>query len=143
MNKRKTGTEWEKAAADYLTEQGVQIIKTNFQCRQGEIDLIGYHQGYLVFVEVKYRSGQEMGHALEAVDTRKQRKICRVADYYRYLHGIGDDMGIRYDVIGIQAEKGYSADKEEPVGKGYSAEDIEWIQNAFPHIYNERAAGWK
>lgn len=117
MNKRKTGTEWEQAAADYLAGRGMQIIERNFHCRQGEIDLIGYHQGYLVFVEVKYRGSRDMGYALEAVDRRKQRKICQVADYYRYLRGIGDHVGIRYDVVGIQKE------------------EVEWIQNAFPHIY--------
>lgn len=117
MNKRRTGKEWELIAAGYLAEQGMRIVETNFCCRQGEIDLIGYHQGYLVFVEVKYRSGTEMGYALEAVDARKQRRICAAADYYRYRRGIGDNTGIRYDVIGIQGK------------------DVEWVQNAFPHIY--------
>lgn len=117
MNNRKTGTEWEIQAADYLTRNGMRIIEKNFRCRQGEIDLIGYHEGYLVFVEVKYRSSYGSGHALEAVDYRKQCKICKAADYYRYSRHLGTDIGVRYDVIGIQNGK------------------IEWIQNAFPHVY--------
>lgn len=117
MNKRKVGADYERQAAEYLTEKGVRILETNFRCGQGEIDLIGRHQGYLVFVEVKYRSGSEKGYALEAVDCRKQRRICRVADYYRYTHGLGDETGVRYDVVGIQGG------------------EIQWVQNAFPHIY--------
>ncbi len=117
MNRRKTGTEWEQTASAYLARKGMRIVTVNFRCRQGEIDLIGYHNGYLVFVEVKYRTGTEKGYALEAVDRRKQQKICRVADYYRYLHGLGDGVGVRYDVVGIQGG------------------DIQWIQNAFQHIY--------
>ncbi len=117
LNRRETGTEWEKMAAEYLTAQGMRIAASNFSCRQGEIDLIGYHLGYLVFVEVKYRRTSEKGYALEAVDDRKQRRICRTADYYRYIHHLGDSVSVRYDVVGIQGG------------------EIQWIQNAFPHIY--------
>ena len=118
MNSRTTGADREKQAAEYLERQGMRIVERNYRSRQGEIDLIGWHQGYLVFVEVKYRSGNEKGHAAEAVDLRKQRRICRVADYYRYCHGVGQDVGVRYDVVAIQGEM------------------ITWFQNAFPHIYS-------
>lgn len=117
MNTRKTGEQWEEAAADYLRTQGMRIVERNFRGRQGEIDLIGYHQGYLVFVEVKYRSTTAKGSAAAAVDGHKQRQICKTADYYRYIHNMGDDVGVRYDVVAIQGS------------------EIEWIKNAFPHIY--------
>ena len=55
MNKRKTGAVYEERAAAYLIQHGFQILEKNFYCRQGEIDLIGIHGEYLVFVEVKYR----------------------------------------------------------------------------------------
>ena len=121
MNKKETGTEWERKAAEYLTKQGMRIVETNFRSRQGEIDLVGYHQGYLVFVEVKYRSDSGKGTALEAVNYRKQCKICRVADYYRYLHRMGDNVSVRYDVVGIQGG------------------EIQWVQNAFPHMQGCRS----
>lgn len=117
QNKRKVGGTWEKQAAEYLTKQGMRIVETNFRCKQGEIDLIGYHDGYLVFVEVKYRSTSKQGYALEAVDYRKQSKICRVADYYRYLHKVSDFTKLRYDVVAVQNG------------------EISWIQNAFNHVY--------
>lgn len=117
MNKRETGTERERQAAEYLAGQGMRIMERNFRCRQGEIDLIGRHQGYLVFVEVKYRRDSGRGSALEAVDYRKQCRICRTADYYRYTHRIGENVRVRYDVVGIQGD------------------EISWIQNAFSHVY--------
>lgn len=117
MNNRRTGTDRERQAAEYLEHQGMRIVERNFRSRQGEIDLIGWHQGYLVFVEVKYRADTTKGYAAEAVDRRKQRRICQVADYYRYSHGMGDAFGVRYDVVAIQGE------------------EIRWIRNAFPHIY--------
>lgn len=117
MNKRETGADREALAAEYLTARGMHIKIRNFRCRQGEIDIIGYHNGYLVFVEVKYRRTKEYGSAAEAVGFRKQYKICRAADYYRYLHRQGDDWPVRYDVVAVQGT------------------EISWIQNAFPHIY--------
>lgn len=117
MNTRQKGTDKEQLAAEYLTGQGMQIVERNFRGRQGEIDIIGYHNHYLVFVEVKYRSNVTKGSALEAVDARKQRQICKVADYYRYLRKMGEGTMVRYDVLAIQGE------------------NIQWIQNAFPHIY--------
>lgn len=117
MNTRKKGTDKEQLAADFLSAQGMRIVERNFRGRQGEIDIIGYHKRYLVFVEVKYRSTQDKGSALDAVNARKQHQICKVADYYRYLHRLGDNTMVRYDVIAIQGEK------------------IQWIQNAFPHIF--------
>ena len=117
MNKREVGGDWEKSAAEFLTAKGMRIVEKNFRCRQGEIDLIGYHEGFLVFVEVKYRRTNRRGYASEAVDYRKQCKICRVADYYRYLHRISEFTNIRYDVVAIQGS------------------EISWVQNAFCHIY--------
>lgn len=122
INNRRTGSVKEQLAADYLTQQGMQIVERNFRGRQGEIDIIGYHKGYLVFVEVKYRSSTVKGTALEAVNAGKQKQICKVADYYRYLHKVSDNSPIRYDVVAIQGES------------------ITWIPNAFPHVYNKR--GW-
>ena len=111
------GAVWEQKAVEYLEARGMKIKERNFRNRQGEIDIIGYHDGYLVFVEVKYRSGNDKGYAAEAVDYRKQRQICKVADYYRYIHRLGENIAVRYDVIAVQGE------------------EIEWLQNAFPHIY--------
>lgn len=117
MSSRATGADRERQAAGYLERQGMRIVEKNYRSRQGEIDLIGWHQGFLVFVEVKYRRDTSKGYAMEAVDGRKQRRICRVADYYRYSHRIDDSIGVRYDVVAIQGE------------------EIHWIRNAFSHVY--------
>ena len=117
MNNRATGSDREKQAEEYLKQQGMRVVERNFRCKLGEIDLIGWHQNYLVFVEVKYRSSNVKGSAVEAVYERKQRRICRVADYYRNIHKIGSQAGVRYDVVAIQGER------------------IEWLSNAFPHRF--------
>lgn len=120
MNKRAVGKKYEEMACQYLESKGMKISEKNFRCRQGEIDVIGFHEGYLVFVEVKYRA-ENAGHAAEAVTEAKQRKICRTADYYRYRHGIGEDRAMRYDVVAMQ---GTENDLR-----------IDWYKNAFFHRF--------
>lgn len=117
MNTRKKGAEKEKLAAEYLEQQGMRIVERNFRSKRGEIDLIGYDGGFLVFVEVKYRADSGKGTALEAVTPHKQRQICRVADFYRFTHGMGENTAVRYDVIAVQGE------------------EVLWLRNAFPHVY--------
>lgn len=117
MNTRKTGTEYEVLAEQYLKKQGINIIEKNYRSRNGEIDLIGRDSEYLIFFEVKYRKNQKTGNPEEAVTYQKQKKICRVADYYRLTHGIGEFSAIRYDVVAI------------------CGEEIIWHRNAFSHIY--------
>lgn len=117
MNTRSVGNKKEEAACVYLTENGVRVKERNFRCRCGEIDIIGYDCGYLVFFEVKYRkSHSDKGSAAEAVDLRKQKKICRVSDYYRMIHKCPSDTPIRFDVIAIDGDK------------------LQWIKNAFYYI---------
>ena len=59
----------------------------------------------LVFLEVKYRKSEAGGHPLEAVDRRKQRRICKTAVYYCLHYGYGEYMPCRFDVIGILGEE--------------------------------------
>ena len=101
MNKRKIGTAWEEAAAEFLTKNGYVILEKNFRCKEGEIDLVAKDGEYLVFVEVRSRRTAGSGHPLESVNIAKQRKICRVSRYYMLKRRISPDTAIRYDVISV------------------------------------------
>lgn len=135
VNKREIGAKFEGMACEYMAERGFRVLERNFRCRQGEVDVIGEDGGYLVFVEVKYRSSGAGGSPAEAVTAAKQRKICRAADYYRYRHGIGDGRAVRYDVVAIEGSGGVSG-KKEGAGRcgGRGALKIYWYKNAFFHI---------
>lgn len=115
QNKREVGAHYEKIAGEYLEKQGYQIIEYNFYSRHGEIDVVAKHNGYLVFVEVKYRENQEKGHPLEAISLKKQRLISKCAFYYMQKNGL-HDVPVRFDVVGILDDK------------------IQVIQNAFDFI---------
>lgn len=102
MNRREIGTAHEREAGAYLAEHGYEILEYNFRCRTGEIDIVAKEDGFLVFVEVKYRRGQGSGDPLEAVDGRKQRVISRTAAYYCYTHGYGEATPCRFDVAAVR-----------------------------------------
>ncbi|MCD7737084.1 MAG: YraN family protein [Lachnospiraceae bacterium] len=104
MNKRAVGTEYESFAAEYLEKQGYRMIRRNYRCRMGEIDLIAWHQGYLVFIEVKYRKNSQSGTASEAVDVRKQQRIIRVARWYLMESRFPESQPVRFDVVAIDGE---------------------------------------
>ena len=117
MNNRKIGADVEILAAEYLKGHGMEILERNYRNRQGEIDIIGNHEGYLVFVEVKYRKTTGKGSPEDAVGIAKQRNICKVADYYRCTHGIRQSVAVRYDVVAVHGV------------------EIRWHKNAFSHWY--------
>lgn len=114
-NRRQTGARYEELAAEYLENRGLFILEKNYRCRQGEIDLIARDDEYLVFVEVKYRRGEEKGISLEAVDGRKQKRICKAARYYLACSVGNMDISCRFDVVGIDGKE----------------EKVSWIKNAF------------
>jgi putative endonuclease len=101
LNKRSVGSQFEKIAVQYLSEQGYEIIEQNFQCRTGEIDIIAKESEYLVFVEVKYRTDSAKGLPQEAVDYRKIQKISRTARYYMIKEKISMETPCRFDVVTI------------------------------------------
>lgn len=101
MNKRAVGAEYENKAADFLKKQGYEILKRNFRCRFGEIDIIGRADGYLCFIEVKYRQGTCHGFPSEAVDNRKRKRIFRSALTYMYFNNIPENTPCRFDIVEI------------------------------------------
>ncbi len=98
------GADYEKKAAEYLKGLGYEILTQNFRCKTGEIDLVARDGKYLVFVEVKYRANGKMGSPQEAVDWRKQKKICKTAAYYCMREKIPDTQPCRFDVAACMGE---------------------------------------
>ena len=101
MNKRTLGFEKEAVAANYLNEHGYQIVEKNFYSRYGEIDLICKKDGYLVFVEVKYRKDNDFGFPSEAITLKKMQSMRKTAGYYLYKNGFFEDTPCRFDIVSI------------------------------------------
>ena len=108
INKRQIGADKESFVCEWLEGRGYKIVERNFRCRNGEIDIVAREGGYLVFLEVKYRSHDMNGLPEEAVDVRKQRVISRVALYYLCRYGYGESTPVRFDVVAVFGEKNFS-----------------------------------
>jgi len=112
------GDRGERAAVKYLKQQGFRIVARQYRNIYGEVDIIAQDGKTTVFVEVKTRTSTNDGQPFEAVDTRKQEKITRIAlawlKQYDRL-----EQPARFDVVSIL----WPDDKGEP--------QIQHFRNAF------------
>lgn len=113
---RDKGTQVEQEVCQYLQQQGLTLIRRNYHCRGGEIDLIMQHDEVLVFVEVRYRKSSRFGSAVESVNQSKQSRLIHAATHYLQRHPQHHD-SCRFDVVGVS-----------PSTQG---SQMNWIQNAF------------
>ena len=98
--RHETGKIGENMAVRYLKNNGYQIIQRNFECKQGEIDIIAKEKEEYVFIEVKTRTNIKYGKPKEAVDKTKKKHLYGAVEYYTYLKKI-ENRPIRIDVIEI------------------------------------------
>ena len=116
---RHRGKLQEQRAQRFLAGEGLALVQANFQCRAGEVDLIMRdRQGSIVFVEVRYRSSDRYGSALETIGPVKQRRLRLAANFFlnarKWQH-----YPCRFDVVAITG-----------CGPG-EADRVEWIRDAF------------
>lgn len=98
------GTAGELATVRYLTANGYRIVEQNVRpfpgMARGEIDIVGWDQDVLVFVEVKTRRAtfSTQGIPAEAINRAKRRQVVLLANAYIGIHGI-DNVPCRFDVV--------------------------------------------
>jgi putative endonuclease len=119
--KRTLGKRGEAAAARYLRRRGYKILARGDRFGPGELDLVALDGKTIVFVEVKTRQSDVMGHPWEAVDRCKQRKLTRLAETFLKRHSL-QTCPARFDVVGIV----WPTDKWFPT--------IDHIKNAFDAV---------
>ena len=100
--KKYIGQLGEKEAVRYLKKKKYKILETNYTNYYGEIDIVAKDKQYLVFVEVKTRTGTDYGFAAEAVNFQKQKKLKVLAQTYAEK---SYDVNIRFDVVEVYVNK--------------------------------------
>lgn len=103
--KKDLGNVGEQIAVEYLEKNNYKILKRNFYCKQGEIDIIAKDNLEIVFIEVKTRSNVKFGQPSEAVNKIKQKHIYKAAQYFLYKTKRLNRF-IRFDVIEVLIENG-------------------------------------
>lgn len=117
---QRIGQRGEEAAYFYLRQRGYVMVARNFRSphSRGEIDLVGWDQDILCFIEVKTRTTHDVKPAETAVDRDKQRSLIAVArDYLRHT---ALPCQWRFDILSVYYESHSSRPK------------FELFQNAFP-----------
>jgi putative endonuclease len=84
--------------------RGYRVVVRNESSRYGELDLVALDGQTLCFVEIKARSSDRFGTALEAVTLDKQNRVARAAR--AYLMRKPYDGPCRFDVLAMDAEDG-------------------------------------
>lgn len=81
-DKKNIGNAGEEFAAEVLKAKGYYIIRRNFSCPYGEIDIVAIKDKVISFIEVKTRTSCQYGSPSEAVNLKKQRHIKNAARYF-------------------------------------------------------------
>jgi putative endonuclease len=107
----------EAYAARYLTDQGMVLLDRNWRCSAGEIDLVLRDGDVLVVCEVKTRSSEHFGSALEAVTERKAARLRRLAARWLAEHRVRPD-DVRIDLVGVLVPPGRAPRVDHVCGVG-------------------------
>lgn len=98
---QRTGRRGEEEAYFHLRKLGYTMVARNFRsprCR-GEIDLIGWEDDVLCFIEVKTRTTLDVKPGEAAVDEHKRRQVAAVAREYLRLLPLPCQW--RFDVVSV------------------------------------------
>jgi len=96
----------EDIAAAWLTDRGIKVLVRNWRCPEGELDIVATDDEYVIFCEVKTRSGDLFGSPFEAVTQGKRRRIRRLAQLCVADLPIRGFPPFRFDVIGVMCRPG-------------------------------------
>jgi putative endonuclease len=101
-NKKTIGQEGEDIAAEYLVNNGFEMVTRNYRYGHGEIDIVVKDRSndHLVFVEVKTRKNLEYGEPEYAITKSKIKQLKKIAESYVYEKDI-KEVECRFDVIAI------------------------------------------
>lgn len=113
------GTRSERAAARYLKRNlSYRILRRNFTCPKGELDIVALDGDCLVFFEVRSTEGEDAIRPTESVDERKQHRLSELALVFLQRHRLLGHAA-RFDILAVCWPPG----RQEP--------HIEHFPNAF------------
>jgi len=119
MKRRELGAIGEKLAKNFLKKKGYRILETNFRCREGEIDIVAQQKDYLVFVEVRAKTGSSFGSPEESVTFAKKEKLIASALVYLDSHRNRPSLW-RIDFVAVELDQKGKATRIEIIENAIS-----------------------
>jgi putative endonuclease len=85
----------------FLQRLGYRVIERNVRFRSGELDIVAYEGGDLVFIEVKCRRSSTYGTPEESISARRYDRLATAANEYMSRH---DQQGCasRLDLMALE-----------------------------------------
>ncbi|MFD1094347.1 YraN family protein [Salegentibacter chungangensis] len=112
------GKNGEELAADYLMQQGYEIVARNFRFQKAEVDIIALKDELLAVIEVKTRSTTSFGDPKEFVKGRQIRQLIKAIDHFVEEQQL--NVEVRFDIVTVVKNK--------------SGTEIRHFENAFFHF---------
>lgn len=103
---RELGRRGEQLAAEHLAARGYRVLERNWRAEpardgvRGEADIVAEHEGWLVVVEVKTRSGPGYGHPFDSITPEKAARLHRLALAWARSHA-RDPALVRVDAVAV------------------------------------------
>lgn len=114
----RVGSRAERLAEFYLKKHGgLRLVKRNYSCYFGEIDLIMTSEDALVFVEVRFRKSDYFGGSALSVTPAKQRRLIKTAQNFLIENARYSEATCRFDVMAMSGV--------------ISHPEYQWIPDAF------------
>jgi len=99
MSNKDTGFFGENMAANYLSNQGFEILYRNWRYKHLEIDIIASKNGLLRIIEVKTRSSIQFGYPEQFINTQKMQFLKNAAAHFQYENS--QWKYLQFDIISI------------------------------------------
>lgn len=117
-HRKELGSKGEDIAVRFLKKKGYKIIKRNYKCKYGEIDIIAERDNITAFIEVRTMQAEKFGIPQDFITNIKTDHISKSALNYIKEENLFD-RSCRFDLMAINLSDTLSEPK------------IEHIENAF------------
>ena len=133
----RTGARGEFTAVWYLRLKGYRIVRRNFRCRLGEIDIIARKNGLWVFVEVRTRAPGALLHPLETVDPIK---VARTVNAARTFLACFPRLcpSCRFDIVAVIAGRSMPVRKILHVPNAFDMSSEEYLEGCPREVQRRR-----
>lgn len=93
------GREGEEVAKKHLIKNGYKLLNSNYRFKHLEIDLIMKDDQFLIIVEVKTRTNNQLVSPESALTRKKQKQLIRAANQFIIENNI--DLEVRFDLVTV------------------------------------------
>lgn len=105
MDRATLGRLGEDAVAAFLRERGFSILGRNVRVGRLELDIIARRNRLVIVCEVRTRSTEAFGSAVESITPAKVRRVRRATAQWLGTQSLGS-VDLRFDAAGVLVQNG-------------------------------------